>query len=45
MATSGFMKPKVCEVEQSRKEQEPASLKGLCCAGGAGTEVPVVAFH
>lgn len=27
------------------KEQQPAALKGLCCAEGAGTEVLIVAFH
>lgn len=44
MATSGFMKPKVCEMQQARKEQQPAAVKGLCHAAGAA-EVPVVAFH
>lgn len=37
MATSGFVKPKVCEVQQA--------LEGLGPAAGAGIEVLIVAFH
>lgn len=37
MATSGFMKPNVCEVQQAPE--------GLGPAAGAGIEVHIVAFH
>lgn len=33
------------EVQQAREEQQPAALKGLCRAGGAGTEVLMVAVR
>lgn len=33
------------ELQQARKEQQSAALKGLCPAGGAGTELLMVVFH